>query len=247
MLHDMFNDHLLQSFIETFYGYGDYHGRYWFVGMEEGGGTSYEGISGRLTAWEVRGKHELEDLAGYHSQLGVTKYLGEQARSQPTWNKLIRILLSINGDTPTLQGVKSYQRTQLGRWGANHCLIELLPLPSPSIGKWLYGQHSDLSFLTTRQTYMEHCAEPRARHIKARIEERKPSAVIFYSFHGWYRQWWKLIAGVEFAPITIGTDVCYIGSNNQTVFAIVKHPVTKGITRDYFHQVGREVARLSEK
>lgn len=41
----MLQDDLLQSYMETFYGYGSYTGRYWFVGMEEGGGTSEEAIS----------------------------------------------------------------------------------------------------------------------------------------------------------------------------------------------------------
>ncbi|HEX9990192.1 MAG TPA: hypothetical protein VGE45_17170 [Chloroflexia bacterium] len=236
----MFDDDLLQSYIDTFYGYGDYRGRYWFVGMEEGGGTSFEGINKRLDAWEVRGKNELEDLAGYHSHLGITKYLGDPPQFQPTWDKLIRILLSINGDTPTSQAVKSFQQKQLGRWGANHCLIELLPLPSPSMGKWLYGEHSELPFLKTRQTYGEHLAEPRALHIKARIEEHKPAAVFFYGFG--YHMWWKLIAGVQFSPTTIGTKVCHTASNGQTLFVIATHPVTRGITNEYFHQIGREVA-----
>jgi hypothetical protein len=238
----MSDDDLLQLYLETFYGYGDYQGRYWFVGMEEGGGDSSEDLNRRITAWDVRGKNELEDLAGYHLQLGVTKYLRERPCSQKTWNKLIRILLSINGDTPTLEAVKTYQKTQLGRWGASHCLLELLPLPSPSIKKWLHKQYPTLTFLKTRETYREHLAALRALHIKARIEEYKPSAVVFYGFDKWYCLWWKQIAGVEFSTTTIGTNVYHTGSNDQTLFVIVTHPVTWGITKDYFHQIGNDIA-----
>ncbi len=226
--------------MDTFYGYGNYAGRYWFVGMEEGGGNSYEWIEKRIAAWEVRGKNELEDLAGYHSHLGVTEYVGPRPRHQPTWDKLIRILLSINGETPTPQAVKSFQQTQLGRWGANHCLIELLPLPSPSIGKWLYGEHSTLPFLKTRETYRKHLAPKRARHIESMIDGHKPAAVFFYGFG--YHSWWEQIAGVQFSPNTIGKNAYHTGSNGQTLFVITTHPATRGITNDYFHQIGKEIA-----
>ncbi|BAY34333.1 hypothetical protein NIES2107_62380 [Nostoc carneum NIES-2107] len=33
-----FDDELLEKIIETFYGYGNYQGNYWFIGMEEAGG-----------------------------------------------------------------------------------------------------------------------------------------------------------------------------------------------------------------
>jgi hypothetical protein len=37
----LFDDQLLERFMCTFYGYGNYRGAYWFVGMEEGGGDSF--------------------------------------------------------------------------------------------------------------------------------------------------------------------------------------------------------------
>ncbi len=32
---------LLEEFIHTFFGYGDYQAEYWFVGMGESGGNSF--------------------------------------------------------------------------------------------------------------------------------------------------------------------------------------------------------------
>ncbi len=244
----MLDDRLLQSFIETFYGYGNYQGRYWLIGMEEGGGGSPEEISRRLSAWDSRGRNELEGLGEYHSEIGVSPFFKEQPKSQPTWNKLIRILLSIEGKTPTLQAVKSYQAANLGKSGSDTCLLELLPLPSPFAGKWLYADFSLLFELRTRDYYKEHYARSRAMHIKARIGEHNPAVVVFYSFDGWYRQWWELIAGVTFTRESIGADRAYLGSNGRTVFAIVKHPVARGIGKDYFHQTGRLIAtRLGSK
>ena len=71
---ETFNDKQLQEFAQTFYGYGNYHGDYWFVGMEEGGGDSFQDIANRLDAWSKRGKHELEDIVEYHAAMGVTRF-----------------------------------------------------------------------------------------------------------------------------------------------------------------------------
>ncbi|HKP53021.1 MAG TPA: hypothetical protein VJ183_10245 [Chloroflexia bacterium] len=238
----MLDDALLQSFTNTFYGYGNYQGRYWFIGMEEGGGGSTEEVSRRLSAWDDRGRKEVEGPGESHSEFGVSPFFKKQPKSQPTWNKLIRILLSIEGKNPTLQEVKSYQATNLGKSDSDTCLLELLPLPSPHTGKWLYADSSLLPQLRTRDLYRGHYAPLRAMHIKERIEEHTPAVVVFYSFNGWYRQWWELIAGVTFTRESIGADRAYLGSNDHTVFAIVKHPVARRTGNDYFHQAGRLIS-----
>jgi len=69
---ELFDDQLLNEFVENFYGYGSYNGQFWFVGMEEGGGNSFLELENRLNAWIRRGKHELEDLAQYHANIGLT-------------------------------------------------------------------------------------------------------------------------------------------------------------------------------
>jgi len=46
------NDNILENFINTFYGSGNYKGDYWFVGMEECGGNYLERVLKRLENWE---------------------------------------------------------------------------------------------------------------------------------------------------------------------------------------------------
>jgi hypothetical protein len=58
-----------------------------------------------------------------------------------------------------------------------------------------------------------------------------------------YISWWKWIAGVEFEEKLIVGDRIYIGKNKQTVFAIVRHPVARGVKNEYFHQVGKIIDR----
>jgi hypothetical protein len=52
---------------------------------------------------------------------------------------MIRILLALDGRCPaTRQEVRRYQRNRLGRTSEGAALIEMLPLPAPSLGHWPY-------------------------------------------------------------------------------------------------------------
>ena len=62
---EQFDDQLLGEFVQNFYGYGDYSGQFWFIGMEEGGGNSFAEVVKRLDTWARRGRRELEDVAEY--------------------------------------------------------------------------------------------------------------------------------------------------------------------------------------
>src|SRR5690606_20291757 len=125
-----------------------------------------------------------------HRALGVTQFFTQPTVAQPTWNKLIRIVLAMQQPSPTLEMVKTYQREMFGSPGGNTCLLELLPLPSPSIGKWIYSDFAAVEGLQSRETYRNHYAALRALHLKRKIAEHRPLAVVFYSVDGWYRQWW---------------------------------------------------------
>jgi hypothetical protein len=93
----MLNDQLLEAFIRGFYGFGNYQARYWFVGMEEGGGNTQEAISKQLEIWDRWGRKELIDVAEYAREMGITRWYGDTAKLQPTWKHLIRIFLTAEG------------------------------------------------------------------------------------------------------------------------------------------------------
>ena len=116
-------------------------------------GKTIDEIQRRLSIWCDRGKHELEDVAAYHLQLGEQQLFTDPVKSQPTWNKLIRIVLSAGGVPLDLEIVKAYQQDRFGRWNGDTCLMELLPLPSRSTGDWLYSNLSAVPHLTTREVY----------------------------------------------------------------------------------------------
>lgn len=230
---ERFDDELLTEFAHTFYGYGDYNGRYWFIGMEEGGGNTFADVNQRLRIWKERGKHELEDLAAYHAAIGITSYFNEKPTLQRTWAKLIRILLSQEGSEPTTEQIREYQRSALGRSEGDTCLVELLPLPSPSTRQWLYSHHSQIDYLISRDSYQQTLLGFRISHLKQRIDEYKPGAVIFYGFG--YRYYWQEVAGVR---LTKESDGIYVGENGASLFTMLRHPAAKGVTNEYFRQVG---------
>lgn len=234
-----FGDMLLSAFIRGFFGYGNYTGRYWFVGMEEGGGNTLSEVELRVRLWTQRGQRELEDVADYHRALGATQFFTQPTVIQPTWNKLIRVVLATQQSTPTLDMVKTYQREMFGRLDSNICLLELLPLPSPSIGKWIYSDFVAVEGLQSRETYRNHYAAFRALHLKRKIAEHRPMAVVFYSVDSWYRQWWQMIADTTFEVSNIDGAIYYSAFLRDTKFFVVKHPASRGITNDYYHQIGR--------
>jgi hypothetical protein len=234
---ELLDDQLLTAFVQNFYGYGNYSGQFWFIGMEEGGGNSFSEINNRLTTWENRGKKELEDVADYHKDIGATDWFNDNPRLQPTWNKLIRILLSSSGELRTTEQVREYQKNLLGRLIGDTCLLELLPLPSPSIGQWLYAKYSQLPYLRDRETYKQECLTSRIAHLQNQINHFQPKVVIFYGLS--YQDYWKKIARIDFHQ---NSDKIYAGRNESTLFVMTKHPAAIGVTSDYFHQVGQLIA-----
>lgn len=234
------NDTHLLQFMAAFYGFGTYTGKYWLVGMEEAGGRTFADINFRLTQWQQSGCLELEDLPTHADRLGWgEKYFGAKPKWQPTWGKLIRIILAGEGLTNVNTAViKQFQREQLGKHDSNHCLIELFPLPAQSTKHWIYDQHTKLSCLQHREKYLQHLAPKRINHIRSRLKQHQPKAVIFY---GWkYRHWWEKIVGLPFMKHE--NLKCLMVVDNDIQFWVVNHPTATGITNHYFDQIGAQIA-----
>jgi hypothetical protein len=232
------DDAVLDAYIKTFYGHTGYGAKYWFVGMEFGGGGSAAEIVRRIQGWQDRGRPELEDIVGPPGQEG-SRWFRPPYPLQPTWAKLIRVALSAEGPAPTTEQVRAYQKERLGRAGGLDCLLELLPLPSPGSNQFrFYPEYSELPYLRDRATYTSHVAPARISHLRRRIAEHRPAAVIFYG--SGYAGWWRQIAGTEFRPAPMGKVA--VASNGQTEFVIMQHPTAFGLRSAYFDAVGRLIA-----
>lgn len=235
----MFDDELLLDYMQNFYGYGNFKGDYWFVGMEEGGGSSFGEVQTRLNAWNERGRKLLEDLRDYHYAIGITQWFDEKAKLQATCKHLIRVLLPENA---VKDDILRYQRIKLGRSDSNHAMLELLPLPSRSLkaSDWWYNQYSKLPYLANRDNYQNQFLFQRAASLRQRVQEYQPKAVVFYGTS--YEQWWHGVAETYLA-VDQGNDFAY-GTNGKTLFVMMKHPVAHGVTNEYFQQVGQKIRTL---
>jgi hypothetical protein len=236
MMTEHFDDQLLDEFVRNHYGYGNYNGKCWFIGMEPGGGNTFDENIRRLNAWAKLGKHEVEDLLRYHEETGVMEWFYPRRNIQRTWSGLIRIYLSSTGQTPNTEQVREYQSDKLARLNGDTCLLELLPLPSPSTDDWLYAQSTQLPYLINRETYKRTCLPIRIAHLRQRISEHKPSVVVFYGMN--YQEHWQDIAKVDFNK----SNAVYVGRNGSSLFVMTNSPTYTGTRNEDFHKIGRMIA-----
>ena len=230
------DDTLLEAFMDGFYGYGNLAGPYWFIGMEEGGGDSLEEIQCRLAAWQNRGQMVTEDLVEYHAAIGITRYFGAQPKFQSTWSKLVRVLHILEGKPVATDTLRQTQGAAFGRSDGSSCLLELLPLPSPSTSHWLYGEHSRRPYLQDRETYRQSVTPKRIARLSAMIQQHRPCNVLFYGLG--YRDHWQAISGQPFDETRIGKFMTLFNRNEQTLYVVTPHPTSTGITNAYFNAVG---------
>ncbi|OQK18440.1 hypothetical protein AU255_11665 [Methyloprofundus sedimenti] len=235
-LEDKLDNILLAKYIESFYGYGNYEGDIWFIGMEEGGGSSLLEIQNRLNTWNHHLKPELEDIYLFHTGIQVDEYFRQQPKFQNTWKQLIRILLTYQGKNADLEACKLYQRDKLARHNSDHCLIELLPLPSPSAASWLYGKYSNIETLKSRELYTLSNVDRRIAHLKERIKVHQPEIVIFYGMS--YVDYWKKIAGQDLQLSNTHLGKFFYANNTETKYLIMNHPAAHGVTNQYFSDIG---------
>jgi hypothetical protein len=231
----LLDDQLTSDFMKSFLGYGKLISQCWFIGMEEGGGRSFENVSRRFLAWDDRGRRELEDLRDFHCQIGMPRLFGGRPPLQKTWSSLIRILLESKGMPSKRSKLREFQATKWGRISADHCLLDLLPLPSPSTNVWHYPLWSRLGFLCSRREYVQKMLPLRIERLRAKIELHQPTSVVFYGMK--YRPPWRAIAGVNFEPV--GDQRFQVAMKGRTLFLLVKHPAARGVDSHYFKMAGR--------
>lgn len=224
----------IENVIRAAFGFGDFEARYWFIGLEPGLSGTEPGerkrlIANRIAAWKEK---EIEDLFDYHKRIDVVQWFGPEAKLQRTWAKLIRVLMVLNAKPVNTESLKRFQSDVWGRANSETCLLELFPLPCPSTKK----KDWEDCYKIERADYEERCRRRRIPRFQALIREYRPRAIIFYGVTKMKE--WKLIAGVDFdSP---NRDL-FVQVKNRTLFSVIKHPSTKGITNMYFKKVGREI------
>jgi hypothetical protein len=229
------NERLLVSYMERFVGFGALDAGLWFVGMEQGGGQDLHELARRLEAWQSLGSTEVADLQAYCELLGERRWHGPHARIQPTLGKMVRVVLATRGENASPAAVRAYQSERLGRAGGETLVAELFPLPSQTVGHWIYGDCSSLPYLRSRQAYLTEVGPKREALLRAGIDLYAPRAVVFL---GWcyMADWRRLIE----TPLELRDQPRIgIGRRGKTVCIVSLHPTSYGVTNEYFSEIGK--------
>ncbi len=248
----MLDSTLLIDFMNGYFGHGELAADYWFIGMESGGGRSEREVGERLQRWHELGQGIVVDNLKFHEavhneQGEPLNYLFEgRVKIQRTWAGLIRILLAAQGQTDlSASAVRAIQSSRWGRDGADNCLLELLPLPSPDVKKWYYDQWSNLPQLRSREIYRNYLLTERAEKLRQLVKKYNPRCVVFYSTS--YLAHWSDVAEVEFNTVE-PEEICLskkgkplrarFYSNGKSLFVVIYHTTHRGVSTEYFAKVG---------
>jgi hypothetical protein len=178
------------------FGYGRRKAPYWFIGIEPGG----DELGACVRAWEDSGGVALLDLRTGHSGHSLD-WFSERAGAQPTWAKLIWLLLAYKDQLPTVAATKRYQKEHLGRRDGETALLELSCLPAKHNGVRVPREQFLDSRVATMHRWMIGYA---------------PRFVVFYCAATRYRDVWSKIAGRALnleEPTMVGPTACVVVSH----------------------------------
>lgn len=231
---------LIKDRIENFWGYGNSDSDIWFVGMEEG----FDGTLGDLTKRleNTYGKNFIDLKDDMKNIPDHYKWFMYKPELQPTWSKLILILLTLqNKESIDNEEIRDYQLNEFGRNYANHSIIELMPLPSKSINKkdWIYDKFN-IASIHSRKEYMKNFLDKRIYSLRSLITKQKPKIVVFFSLS--YLNHWKKITNTNLHKI----NDLYFGNNEHSTFFVIPHPTAHGFTKKRWRDIANFIKTNSK-
>lgn len=225
----------LDAWMSTRLGYGSLNARGWFLGMEEACEDAME-LPSRIAGGA------LEDLEDALTRIGRYAHLLQPNPSlQSTWAPLIRSwLVAAEGiDSPTTDDVRDHQRNRWGRTTGDTLLVELLPLPSPSVQDWPYEELG----VGTRAEYQRRWL-PSRTELLARLWRESPTTprvAVAYGRSYWdhYRSVFGL-HGQTGEPLVADDPTWALGFRLPVGGAVlVRHPVAFGNSNARWEALGR--------
>ena len=233
--------YLTKERIKNFWGYGNFKGNIWFVGMEEGCDGS---INKLIKRFEATSQGEIFDIYDdMRCDADHMCWFEKGAKTQATYRKLIYILLYLKTNKePTIEEIREYQIKHFGRKKTDHAVLELMPLPCKSISKkdWIY-ESSGIDGLLSRKEYLKTYRPERAKRLRELIQEHKPKLVIFYSMS--YLDDLKNITKVQFDEVI--KKKLYIAKDDSTLYAVVPHSTAHGMFSSDWKQVVEKIQDMT--
>jgi len=184
------------------FGYGRWDSSYWFIGMEPGGADNHASYE----AWMQLGGGELIDCRQHHLATRFSKWhAGNRRPTQPTWRRLIQLLLGYEGKRADLDAVSLYQRDNWGVLNGETALLEVSALHAKSSATSV-----------NRNAYRDE----RIATLRQRLKEFRPKFVVFYGKE--YTSVYETIADARFDQ-----DGC--AWHGSTLCVLVLHPTGRNI------------------
>jgi len=202
------------------YGYGLWDAPYWFIGPEQGQAREENNdLSNRLQAWSCFGKRELDDCREFHLLIGERRWHCEPVKLQPTWRRLILLLMGFLGKQTDNETLREYQSREWGRLNGETCVIELSGLAAHSF-----------QVVRDRKSFRQ----TRIDLIRNRIREHGPRFVIMYGKKQALS--WEQIADYDIKP----DNIRHAGT---TAFAVMPSPTAYGSTDAAWVEIGKRLRR----
>ncbi|MBA5628706.1 hypothetical protein [Moheibacter lacus] len=225
------NPEWIQNRIENFFGYGNLNSPIWFIGIEEGFRVRDRYQNGidllKLRFERTYNQNSIDVVGGMEGVSDHLKWYQNATEIQDTYKRLIQILLQWRGqpiDDSSVLGVFNDNVNGLGRINSDNAILELLPLPNPDLGQWIYEEYAegDLDFLRDRKTYQKSVRKERVEGLKRLVQEYEPEVIVFYS-RSYVNEAKKLIEN----PVLHNeedTELYYHFSSGKTHLFVTPHP-----------------------
>lgn len=207
------------------YGYGRWNAPFWFIGPEQGQTRNgNDTLAQRIKAWQELGESELCDCRRFHELIHYPRWHGRPTKLQSTWKSLLLLLLAYLGiptDDAQDENRRTYQRERWGRIeNGETCVIELSGLPA-----------NNLKIQINRERFRSE----RVDAIRQRISQHTQFIVMYgVSEH----KYWNSIANTAL-------ELNKPFKNESTVFLYTLHPNTRGLTKQYWVELGQTLRRYA--
>ena len=221
-------------------GYGNVGASVWFIGMEEGFGSSAE-LPVRFAAPAVE---DLRDALKKLRPFDPREYddLGSGTKLQATWRRLMLAHLVAHEKPSGKQDLRELQSSAAwGGLGGEVLLAELSPLLNHGLKSWEYSHFAGVGFrhLISRKDFNREALAKRVDFFAQLLHKNNPKVVVAYGLTPPYKSHFEKLLGDDgdqwkIVPNTTGSQYRY-----RSNYAIIPHPTSVGVSDNDYRHMGK--------
>ena len=229
-----------------FFGYGKWESEIYILGIEEAGCYSEELIQSKIDNYfhlefgddglfdNRRFQYNLVDLMDPNLKNYADFYDGNMC--QGGYVQKVSTLLKVleNSEIETY----NYVQNLLGSVDSNHTLIEILPLPCPTVKHWFYPNWVDcqlIPFMRSKRLYKNEIIKIRSSFIKTKIETSEEKKLILFLADGRDKvNYWNQISPVQISDYNVINGIRYHISATRKMYVVLPFPGSRA-SNGIFH------------